>query len=86
MFKGIGKQVVILKNTDSKIFEEAIFIVRDGTKAGNADILTECERIIKNYSCGNNAFAQKRKRMLYYALLIAGFIAIAAIVFIMTRQ
>lgn len=46
MFKGIGKNVVILKNTNSEIFEEAIFILKEGKSANNKDILKECEKII----------------------------------------
>lgn len=48
MFKGVGRQVVVLKSTDSQIFEEAIFIIKDGAKVSKPDMLSECERIIRN--------------------------------------
>jgi len=50
MFKSIGKQVVILKNPESKFFDEAIFILKDGTKHTQKDLLEECERIINEHS------------------------------------
>ena len=54
MFKSIGKQVVILKNPESKIFEEAIFIVKDGIHHPQRDMLEECERIINEQSLKYN--------------------------------
>ena len=72
MFKGIGRQVVVLKNTDSDIFEEAIFILRDGTKASKTDMLTECERIIKNNCTGKIRLKKKskNKKLFYWGLAI----------------
>lgn len=46
MIRGIGKRVVVLKNTDSELFEEAIFIIKNEKNKSQKDILTECERII----------------------------------------
>ncbi len=54
MIKGVGKQIVIIKNPDSKIFEEAIFILKDGAKVHEPDLLNECKRIIKNTNRHNN--------------------------------
>ena len=50
MLRGIGKQVVVLKNTDSKLFEQAIFILRENGEVDKKDLLTECENIINNNS------------------------------------
>lgn len=52
MYKGVGKQIVVIKNPESKIFEEAIFIIKDNTNTIETDFLNECERIIK----GGNSF------------------------------
>ena len=73
MFKGIGRQVVVLKNTDSDIFEEAIFILRDGTNASKTDMLTECERIIKNNCTGKILLKKKRKNkaLIYWGTAVS---------------
>ena len=52
MIKGICKQVVIVKSSDSDVFEEAIFIVKpQATKSGikEFDMFTEAKRIIDEH-------------------------------------
>ena len=49
MIKGIGKQVVLLNNTDSEIFEQAIFILRRNNKIPHNDLVKECERMINTH-------------------------------------
>ena len=49
MIKGIGKQVVLLNNTDSDIFEQAIFILRRNNKIPHTDMVKECERMINTH-------------------------------------
>lgn len=61
MLRGIGKRVVVLKNTDSDVFEEAIFIIKSNNKVCQKDILTECEKIINN-TCEN--LNKKKKKTL----------------------
>ena len=83
MFKGIGKQVVVLKNPDSKIFEEAIFIIKDGTKVSRPDMITECERIIKD-NCTSDyrrAFTERHGKLLWFGgALLLTVIGITALV------
>lgn len=52
MIKGVGKQIVLLTNTDSDIFEQAIFILRSGGKVSSQDVVKECERMINNHIKG----------------------------------
>lgn len=49
MIKGIGKQVVLLKNPKSDLFEQAIFILKENSEALPQDIVDECERIINDH-------------------------------------
>lgn len=49
MIKGVGKQIIMLNNTDSAVFEQAIFILRSGTKHSNQDVVKECERIMNTH-------------------------------------
>ena len=46
MIKGIGKKVVIMKNTECDYIEQAIFIVKNNKNINQADLLDECENII----------------------------------------
>lgn len=83
MFKGVERQVVVLKNTDSKIFEEAIFVLRDNAKAGKSDMLTECERIIKaNYTGRTISVRRKKAKLWLYGALIAAVVLTGIIVFL----
>lgn len=88
MFKGVGRQVVVLKNTDSKIFEEAIFIIRDGVKCNKPDMLAECERIIRDNYTGSlsspNKKRNKRKAMIYTAIILAALLTGAVIYIIIS--
>ena len=48
MIKGTHRHMVILKNTESPLFEEAYFILRDQVEAisDNNDMVAEANRII----------------------------------------
>lgn len=46
MVKGISKRVVVVQPDDSAVFEQAIFIVRDG---GRQDIIKEAQAIAERY-------------------------------------
>ena len=49
MIKGVGKQIILLNNTESEIFEQAIFILRSGDKTAYKDVVKECEKMINNH-------------------------------------
>ena len=42
MVRGCQKKIIYLKNTDSKVFDEAYFIVKDNTKC---DVMDECDMV-----------------------------------------
>lgn len=46
MIKGIGKQVILINNTESAVFEQAIFILRSDTKIHSKDVVKECEKLM----------------------------------------
>ena len=77
MFKSIGKQVVILKNPESKIFEEAIFIIKDGMHHPQRDIIEECERIINEQSLRLNKGKNNKKKKAILTSIISGIIVVA---------
>ena len=46
MVKGISKRVVVVQPEDSAVFEQAIFIVRDGERQ---DVLKEAREVAERY-------------------------------------
>lgn len=51
MVKGTNKRVVVVKSPDPKIFEQAIFIVREdfSQSSGKVNVLQEAERVANDY-------------------------------------
>ncbi len=66
MLKGCQKNVIILRGTDSEIFEEAFFILKrdvelDG-KLRESDMITEAKRILEANATGRPAGRGKNIR------------------------
>lgn len=57
MVKGISRQVIVVHSPDPKLFEQAIFILKDGQKGVSDDaLLKEAQRLI------NTPLSNKRTR------------------------
>jgi len=83
MIKGITKRVIVVKSPDPKIFEEAIFIVRDEVSqtAHSAEaFLREAQRIANGY-IGNKNKNTRRFPPIAYASAGA---AITGLVWLLT--
>lgn len=52
MIKGNNRRVILLKNTGSEIFDEALFFLRDGAEKddsiGEGDMINEANRIVSS--------------------------------------
>lgn len=63
MVKGISRQVIVVHSPDQKLFEQAIFIIKEDAlgQAGVTDeaLLKEADRLIKSS-------AGKKRKFLYY--------------------
>lgn len=46
MIKGAQKSMIVVKTSDSTVFEEAYFVIRKGAPQENADMVREANRII----------------------------------------
>ena len=60
--KGLNKRVVVIKSPDPKVFEQAIFIVREDFRLGSGrevDVLKEAEKVANDYL--KNAASTSRK-------------------------
>ena len=52
MVKGINKQVIVVKSPDPRLFEEAIFILKEGALSEGASpeqVLREAQQAAKSY-------------------------------------
>lgn len=55
MVKGISRQVIVVRSPDPKMFEQAIFILRDGQQGITDEILLkEANRLIGKQYCRSN--------------------------------
>ncbi len=63
MVKGISRQVIVVHSPDQKLFEQAIFIIKEDAigEAGVTDeaLLKEADRLIKS---GNG----RKRKLIYY--------------------
>jgi hypothetical protein len=73
--KGRNRRVVVVKSPDPKVFEQAIFIVREDFLAGQGketDILKEAEKVADDYLKGAVTGARKTFTKLRPAFFAAG--------------
>ena len=53
MLRGCQKKIVFLKNTGSKVFDEAYFVISDkGKESSSPDLIREANRIIEENILG----------------------------------
>ena len=69
MVKGISRQVIVVHSPDPKLFEQAIFILKDKIKAvEDYNVLEEANHIIYQYVSQSNNYAPrpvKKKRRFF---------------------
>ena len=71
MIKGVGKQVVVLSTPDSKLYEQAIFILKQAPSgACDTDMLAEAEKIINSHIF-TAAMRSPRARRARFRLILA---------------
>ncbi len=80
MVKGRNKRVVIVKSPDPRVFEQAIFILREDFSPGRggADIVREAEKVADHYLKGA-LYAPKRLLLKLRPLLIGAGSALLAL-------
>lgn len=70
MIKGVGKKIIMLNNTDSEMFEQAIFILRPEGKTPYKNIVKECERMMNcHLSPHRDQSSRNGWRIAFFALL-----------------
>lgn len=64
MIRGAQKKMIVIRTHDSRVFEEAYFVIRrDGdVAADDGDMLTEADRIIRRSTAGSERDLRKDRR------------------------
>ena len=60
MLKGAQKRMIVVKTADSRLFEEAYFVMRADTSPSGEDMVYEANKIIEN--CGGKRRACRHGR------------------------
>lgn len=80
MVKGISRQVIVVDAPETKFFEQAIFILRDGCPAVSDEmLLKEAEYLIRTASSG-----KRRRRRIAGPIWACGGASIMAIAWVIT--
>ena len=64
MVRGTQKRIVYVKNTGGAVFEEAIFVVKDGKEPGlsDGDMIGEATRIIEEHAVRSGRREEERRK------------------------
>lgn len=72
MLKGAQKKMIVVKTGDSKVFEEAYFVVRNDALCSGGDMVGEANKIID--SCGAKKKDRKIKSLSMPIISVCAFI------------
>ncbi len=80
MVKGISRQVIVVQSPDKKLFEQAIFILKDGAAAVTEEqLMKEAKRIIRHPKMDGG-----RRRLCFGAVWACAGAALTGIVWLVT--
>ena len=82
MVKGISRRVVVVESPDPRIFEQAIFIVRNdaaGEGVTSRELVEEARRVARNYASGGGKIPSRLRDLspAVSAMMGAGTIGLA---------
>ena len=82
MVKGISRQVIVVQSPEPKLFDQAIFILKEDMGEGITDeaLLKEAQQVIR----GSDPFARKRHIWLYGAFWAAAGALLTGVAWLMT--
>ena len=86
MVKGCQRRVLHLKNTESGLFEEAFFLLRDpgGTEVSHGDMVREANRILLGADDRGADSKKAGKSVFFWLGLLAGLTLAAAILLLVS--
>ena len=81
MVKGISRRVVVVESPDQRLFEQAIFIVRNdaaGKGVTSRELVEEARRVARDYTGGSGGFSHTWREIgpMVYTLMGAAFIGL----------
>ena len=81
MVKGTSKQIVVVKSPDPKVFEEAIFIVKEDFlgRGGSVNALKEAQKVANEYIRDAVVSGRRHFRIPPFIWAIGGAILCAAV-------
>ena len=83
MVKGVARRVIVVKSPDPKLFEQAIFLVREDALAGegvSADqVLAEAQQVADRYVRSNSGIRKHLKKIAAPLYAAAGALLASAV-------
>lgn len=83
MVKGVSRRVIMVKSPDPKLFEQAIFIVKEDAMLGSGitaeKVLSEAQRVADGYVRRNTGWGRSMGKLPPPAWLAAGAILASAL-------
>ncbi len=81
--KNTTRRVLILKNVNSELIEQAILILKDSAPDGDSRVIREAEKIVEKYMDKKSQKRQEEKKSQRLILLSLGvaFVSISALIF-----
>lgn len=82
--KNSTRKVLILKNVNSELIEQAILILKDSAPDGDSMVIREAEKIVEKYMDKKSQILQEEKKPKRLILLSLGvaFVSISALIFV----
>lgn len=83
MVKGVARRVIVVKTPDPKLFEQAIFIVREDAFVGDGvsadDVLAEAQAVADRYVKQSRGWGKKAKKLMGLLYAAAGAVIASAV-------
>ena len=83
MVKGINRQVIVVKSPDPKLFEQAIFLLREDalakTDASPEQIIRQAQRAADSYLRKNTVIGRAAARLSPVSCAVAGAVLASAV-------
>ena len=83
MVKGISRQVIVVQSPDPQLFEQAIFILKDGQQGVSDDALLKEARRLINSSTATGKYYMYRTSVIsaFAGALLTGIVWLATVLF-----
>ncbi len=88
MVKGVARRVIVVKTPDPKLFEQAIFIVKEDAFVGDGvsadDVLAEAQAVADRYVKQSRGWGKRVRKMTGPLYVVAGAVLASLVWFLTT--